>query len=227
MRYPKYPSFDSKGANREDNCVWIRLTPKKIDPVLSQSTKTIKGTPIGETFEFLAPMEFSMPLTHSWEPIENIQAVFGQKIAATANKIQQGTSVFKVGTPLMWNSTTPREFSFVFNLISTAKDPYYDIIYPIDKLMEYSCPSTPNDIIAAKVELPYMFKIESFGQGGRKFLNVETAALTAVQPTYSQPYRKGVPSKADVTLSFKDISPTGKGSIRKINHTGGSTAVGE
>lgn len=209
--YPTKGIFNSDWAN---NTVWIKIQPKKVNNVLVQNIKRLSTTPEGDSYIFLAPNEMQQTLNHTWEPMENILSSISQAITSTSNKLNQGTNVYKVDTPLLYKDSDRREWSFLFVLVFTGKEgsnPYNEVIKPINELKKYSSPQLQSTkTTQSKVQLPYVFSIKSMtgeGKNINNLVNIDTAALTSIQPSYIGPYIDGYPIKVDLTLTFREIDP--------------------
>jgi len=125
----------------------------------------------------------------------------------------------KVDTPLVYTGSSRRKWTFTFNLVSEGihKKPSMDIIDVVQDLMKYSSPESTGSI---GINLPYIFDLSTSPES---FIKSSFTALTAVQPTYKEPYIKGFPSMCELSLSFKDLSPL----FRETIQTGTLIKVGK
>jgi len=207
-----------------DNCIWIEITPKTMgNQNISKGTsvylRDITDDDTIKRYSFLAPRDMQETLNHSWDPLENVQAVMSQKMASVQNTINQGTNVYKIDTPLLYKDSSRRTFSFIFNLVYTGKKtPFKEVTEPIRDFMKWSSPILSNNGLDS-ISIPYTFSIKTKTGAGKSvdLVNIKAAALTSVQPTYSQPYIDGHPTRAELTLTFTDIEPLNrKKSFRNI-----------
>jgi len=133
-----------------------------------------------------------------------------------------GTSApkFKVDTPLRYMDSTRREITLDFNLMSSGpilnewavsesqvKRSVTDIV---KDLMMYSAPAIKNTS-SIEYEFPYIWRLETYPNS---FLLYEFCALSSVQPTWRAPYIDGYPTNCTVTLTFKDLSPLFRSTIK-------------
>jgi hypothetical protein len=123
----------------------------------------------------------------------------------------EGVAFTRVDAPLVYKDSDNIHYAFEFELAS-FQNPEFEITKPIQSLMTYSCPLPADDL--ATIYPPYLFKIEAKSRaGGTPLIKVNYAALVTVNPTYSQPYIKGHPSKANLVLEFTDIEPVYRGTF--------------
>ena len=114
----------------------------------------------------------------------------------------------KVDTPLYYENSNRRQLTFEVLLLA-EKDPRFDVVEPIKDLMKYSSPNLLGRG-GVDIEFPYMFEVYT---RPKEWIRYSTLALTAVQPTYNQPYIGGYPSNAILQLTFMDMSPLYRGAI--------------
>jgi len=114
--------------------------------------------------------------------------------ATVANKI-------KIDTPLVYETSERREWVLLFNLI-TEKNPKTDVVDVVQDIMKYSSPEVLQGDV--DIDLPYVFDISSYPND---YIFAPYTALTNVQPTWKGPYSNGYPTAAELTLTFKDLSP--------------------
>ena len=205
------PTTDIFSNDWYKECIWIEITPKKISTVSWQKTTTIQTDPVeATTYSILAPRDFQETWNHSWKPIENISSYVSEKIAVIAGTLTQGTSVYKVDSPSLYESSTRAAITFIFNLVYTGKNKlgiYKEVMEPVKNFIKWSTPNIANVIAAQNIELPYVFSIKTKLGDGRTvdMINIRNAAITSVQPTYYGPYIDGYPTKVELSLSFEDI----------------------
>jgi len=157
----------------------------------------------------------------------SIESSFDAAVRA-AGKIS-GTDVpkFKVDTPLRYMDSGRREIVLEFILLSSAKNVVVDepgargygkvrnssiteVNNIVKDLMMYSAPAIKNSS-TIEYEFPYIWRLET---SPNNFLIYEFCALTSVQPTWNAPYIDGYPTHCNVTLTFKDLSPLFRSTIK-------------
>ena len=212
-----FPSKEILSSDWGQNTLWIEVTPKKIaNQVVQQTTYLeLSDEPVGEQYNFLAPEQFEETINNTWEPLENIMSKISQKVASTANVIKQGTQHFKVDTPLIYQNTDRRSITFLFNLsIDKNGNAKSNVTDPVKNLMKWSSPQIPSDLSPQNlmIELPYVFSVRTKkGDGEYKdIVNIRSAAITSIQPTYFHPYIGGHPCKCELTITFTDIEPVSR-----------------
>jgi len=115
----------------------------------------------------------------------------------------------KIDSPLTFTGSGRREWNFLFNLISQS-NPSLDVVEPVKDLMKYSSPEIRDWNIG--IELPWIFELKTHPN---ELIICQFAALTSVQPTWQQPYINGLPTRCELTLSFSDMSPLYRTTIKK------------
>ena len=116
----------------------------------------------------------------------------------------------RVDSPLVYSNSARREWNFIFNLVAVNGNPGDEVVKPIKELMKYSSPQMQGGQVNIGIKLPFIFRIHT-SPGG--LIHSENAALTAVQPTWKEPYMDGLPMQAELTLVFKDLSPLYRSTI--------------
>lgn len=133
----------------------------------------------------------------------------------------------KIDTPLYYSSSERRTLTLEFDLVAESRATIKrDVLDVVQDLMRYSSPGLSSRS-AIDFEFPYYFEVKSMPTEGIKYT---TAALTAVQPTYGEPWINGYPSHCKLNLTFKDISPLFRKTITHgsiINVIGGSIPPGQ
>lgn len=118
----------------------------------------------------------------------------------------------RIDTPLVYSSSERREYTFDFQLmpIGMTIQQTLDIVWIIHG---YSAPIKSDDGI--EIKLPWVWKVWSNVTDGNMqpidqmggLINLEQAALTAIQPTFHGPYIDGLPQWTTLTLTFKELPP--------------------
>jgi len=126
---------------------------------------------------------------------------------------------YRVDSALMYKNSNRREITFSFQLADYFLDggdiTGYGSEYmyrAIRKLQELSCPASTGGVY--RLEFPRIFEIETTGQEitENPMVWIKFAALTAVQPTWKNPYSGPTfdaiyPTQVDLQLTFKDMKP--------------------
>lgn len=84
------------------------------------------------------------------------------------------------------------------------------IVDPIRKLEEYSCAEMLDSF--TNIDFPYIFTVYSYPKG---LIRINNAAITSVQPTWNGPYVYGIPTNCELQITFMDIEPLYRRSIRQ------------
>ena len=145
--------------------------------------------------------------------LKNKSALAGQGVANFLQGVYNRVSPHsipkkKVDTPLYYENSNRRNLTFEVLLVA-EKDPRFDVVEPIKDLMKFSSPNLLGRG-GVDIEFPYMFEVYT---RPKEWIRYSTLALTAVQPTYNQPYIGGYPSNAILQLTFIDLSPLYRGAI--------------
>lgn len=114
----------------------------------------------------------------------------------------------KVDTPLYYGGSERRQLTLDFTIIA-EDNPKRDVTDVVQDLMRYSSASNKGDV---DIEFPYYFEV--FSEPGRA-INYTTAALMAVQASWSGPWIGGYANSCKLSLTFKDISPLYRQTITK------------
>jgi hypothetical protein len=112
----------------------------------------------------------------------------------------------KIDTPLVYMSSGRRRYDFNFIL---ADPEGAKLVHSIKLLQKYAAPDTVDEY---RIDFPWIFEITSEPS---ELLKVSFAAMVSIQPTYQQPYVNGNPVKAELQLSFEDMSPLFKKTIEE------------
>jgi hypothetical protein len=185
---------------------------------------------------YLLPEQILETVNHSWEPWETIasrlagkgkeaiqmgkqfdglwRALKSQRSGVDLSKIFTNVSSiskakWKVDTPLVYEDSERREYTFEFQLVATKQEEANNNIQGVRTLQAMSSPKRYGDVT---IELPCVFKVEQFPPVHGNFsmsamINLPYAALTSIQPTYMAPYKNGYPMRIALTLTFKELAP--------------------
>lgn len=193
------------------------------------------------TFKFLAPEQIIESHNHNWEEYASIQSKILEKVVGFKTGIEQIGDVknnlvaqfkkpggfpsgqhlesflarigdvrvpkYKIDTPLRYTNSQRRQFQLTFILADEWGGK--DITKAIKLLQTYAAPSVVNEI---NINFPYIFSLNSEPEG---LLKVQYAALSDIIVTWMGPYLTGTPIRAELTLTFKDMSPLFKRTIEQ------------
>jgi hypothetical protein len=125
---------------------------------------------------------------------------------------------YKVDTPLVYENTERREWTMQFNLTSVDLSTQTEMIEAVNWLRNYTLPVRNAKYYGLGIELPYIFEV--YIEGSDSFdVQTKYCAITSFQPTFLGPYIKYYnpnqtsestviePSRVELTLTFKEISP--------------------
>ena len=140
-----------------------------------------------------------------------------------------GTEVpkFKVDTPLRYMDSARRTLQLEFLLMNSAPTLMEDrsmkghswkaksrglseVTNIVHDLMMYSAPAIKEGS-TIEYEFPYIWRLETAPNG---FIIFNYCALESVQPTWKSPYVNGYPLSCELTLTFKDLSPLFRSTIK-------------
>ena len=168
-------------------------------------------------WDLIAPTDIQENISHSWEEYHAFQGRAAQlraDIMTSVGKLVQGVdgiprkagntdpAKIKVDSPMVYSGSERLEYSFTFLLMQyrRIKD---DVMNPIHEFRKFSCASINGKSIDT-IEFPAIFSITT---SPAPFISMDNAALTNVQVLYNAPFKGGLPSRAELTLTFKDIRP--------------------
>jgi len=180
------------------------------------------GADLGR-WDMIAPTDIQEAINHSWEEYHSFQGRAAQLRAdtmASAAKALQGAdgltqrsgntdpAKLKVDSPLVYAGSTRLQYSFTF-LLMQYHNIKADVMDPIHEFRKLSCASINGQSIDT-IQFPAVFEITT---DPSTMVYIQYAALTDVQVNYNAPYKGGLPSRAELTLTFKDIRPLYKSSF--------------
>ena len=234
---PRKPIFDVSGESIIDNSLWIditihKMTHQTLNP--RDFENHIQKKTIEKSYRLLAPNEIQENITHSWDVYDNLigrasdlikryqkstgdistlasgldALVDGGNTTGRVNQLLSGPiegANYKVDSPLVYKDSNRREYTFMFQLVDQG-DIQEDILNPVNDFRKYSSASNmvKGKMQTISIEFPHIFTLKSIPYD---IINVKYAALIAVQPNYLGPYRNGLPSKCELTLTFRDLLP--------------------
>lgn len=138
------------------------------------------------------------------------QQVGSERVAAQnlLNRIvgsaQTDVPKYKIDSALTYQNSQRREYSLTFNFgfVYGDKSAEDSVFKPIRRLEELSCAQLDEGLI--NIKFPAVFRINSTPGD---LIKINYAALTAVQPTWSAPFKNGYPITCELQLTFIDIEP--------------------
>lgn len=177
----------------------------------------IKGSWIND-FNFFAPNEVFENIAHSWEEHDSMPGRITQKFSdvkkgaadiVSTGQVIAGNSTragstdsakYKMDTPLVWNGSQRREFSFPIVLLD--QDEPKKITEVVTLFKKYSSAKIDEPGTTAAIKFPYIFEVEV-----GDLIYMDACALTGIQTTYGYPFIGGYPTKISMTLTFVDLKP--------------------
>lgn len=109
----------------------------------------------------------------------------------------------KLDASMVYQDSTNRQFNIELELVAFS-NPKREVYDPIRAFMEFSCASAKGMF---GIDFPALFTLHSTSKGGSGVISIELAALVSVQPTWKFPWKDGYPMAASVTLTFVEIPP--------------------
>jgi len=134
--------------------------------------------------------------TQLLEPSKAGQAISDLTRTAVSNIGSTIIPKVKVDTPLYYESSERRRFTISVDIVAET-DPKADVVDVVKQIQELSAPEIKGGYV--NIEFPYIFHVRT---APKDFINMKTAALVGVQPTWSDPYIDGYPSRATMQLDF-------------------------
>ena len=215
MEYPR--NNNPYGFSQDTLRIVIQpLTIQTQNSIIASEQSIVVSADKEEPLSFIAPSTFQEDIVHDWSPYDSIGTKIAQKGTDTiksadafthtkdtllSNKGIGGSVVTKkLDTPLAYNDSNRRQFTFTFILMDQGNTKL-DVWQPVRDLQKWSCAEKKNLV---DYDLPKIFTVKSDPTG---LLYIKYAALTSVQPTWYGPYREGFPSKCELSLSFRDLLP--------------------
>lgn len=242
--YKQFPPEGVHGAefNSSRDTLWLWITPRKLSYSDVNSPRNARGydaittESAGPSYKMLMPTSYSTSQNHEWDKFESVGTKFSELATevthATHNVTGLHASSAKADAPIYYKDSARREWTFEFQFI-VHSNPYYDVWLPIQEFLRMSAPKNTNGAAFGVVgqigiEIPFLFQLQTKTGSGRNVpvLSVEEACITSIQPKYEQPYINGYPSKAELTITFKDMNVLYKDSY-KTNDEGVVIRTGE
>ena len=154
---------------------------------------------------------------------ENIAA--SNLIGKIAGSAQVDVPKYKIDSALTYQNSGRREYSLTFNFAYVYGDKSAEdaVFKPIRKLEELSCAELDEGLI--NIKFPAVFRINTIPGD---LIKINYAVLTAVQPTWTGPYKNGYPISCELQLTFTDVEPLyrrsfSQGGIVTVNGESGNT----
>jgi len=231
--FEPYTNTDFKG-------LWILITAMPLKEVTAFADNETGGLEVGvpvNAYKLLAPQQIMETINNTWEPWETISSrmagkgkeviEIGRDIVTVGKALKsqiKGIGVgelfknlgkrekgkFKVDTPLVYENTERREFTFQFNLVSNTGG--YFMMRIVRELQQLSTPRRTKKYAGLGIEYPHVFKLECIPEPEDGYFSVLSKcnymAITSIQPTYMAPYdEKGQPMRIELTITFKELDP--------------------
>lgn len=185
---------------------------EEYESMQSRLAEKVRGAvKIGEEAKGLSNLGKSLGVDSAKKVLDMIKD--SDKLGETAINALNNVSVsapvraVRVDTPLVYTSSSRRKWDLTFQLVS-HDNPAEEVVKPVKQLMRYSSPETTTGLDEASsnifIKFPWIFDLRT--EPGNLIISKYTA-LTAVQPTWKQPYVKGYPMSCELTLNFIDLSP--------------------
>ena len=210
--------------NRGRDTLWLYITPKRLsysNVVNTRGVSAITTEPASDKpiYKFLMPTTYSTSQNHEWDKFETV----GSKVNELATEVSHAThnvtglheTSAKADAPLFYKDSARREWTFEFQFI-VHSNAYHDVWLPIQEFLQMSSPRNSGgglDLAGVTIgqigiKIPFVFQLQTKTGSGKlvPVLDVPEAVITSVQPKYEQPYINGYPSKAELTLTFKDMN---------------------
>ena len=226
MAIDTHSSYPNDFENSKD-LLWIEFKPG----LITRQTMNTRNSEaylsvqyINNPIRLLAPMDIQENITHNWNDYENMVGRAGQVLTKYYKGAQSVGSVAVAGAtsggnvnnvlsaditketsanisvPLVFEGSNRREYSMMFQFADKG-DTKKDVFAPVQYFREYSSAEATKHIT---IRFPHVFHIRSIGSN---IINIKNAAIIAVQPNFQGPYRNGYPTRCEMTLSFRDMSP--------------------
>jgi len=176
-----------------------RLLQKGVDLTKLIDETLAVGRPIGRELEkwgkYLLRLQ-TEKLTDTSEMKNSLNNIISSIVQSPVPRV-------KLDTPLVFQDSTRRMYTFAFQLIDEG-NAYKDVVYPVKLLQKYAAASYKEGTQIA-YDPPFVFTVQTVPDS--KFIKIDNAALTAIQPIYRQPYRDGHPAYCELNLTFTEIDP--------------------
>lgn len=205
--------FDFSG----EDSLKIQLTPFEVANQSSSEARS-HGIKLGKPYKpliFLMPQSFSTTINHDWSGADQLGTRGMQKVSkvvksykdainTTANIMKEGNLgriiTQKYDVPVTYKDSNRRALTLLF-VLANQGNAKTDVFKPVRLLEEYSCATKTGNL---DFRMPCLFKVETIGS---PLIYIEVAAIQSVQPTYFGPYQNGNPSKCELTVDFKEVTP--------------------
>ena len=235
--YEPYTSTSFKG-------LWILITAMPIKEQTALADNATGGIKVGEAvdaFQFLAPNQIMETVNNTWSPWETIASRLAGKGKEIVQMYNEGSNLagamvdqakgvnigqfykdlgktnkekLKVDTPLVYENTERREFTFQFNLTASTKGEVSLMLKTVRLLQQLSTPVKTDESYGLGIEFPHIFSLKTIPAPEDGYENWSVLArgnymaLTSIQPTYLAPYDdRGYPMRIELTMTFKELDP--------------------
>jgi hypothetical protein len=220
--YKQFPPEGVHGAefNNSKDTLWFWMEPRKlyVSQVLNtRGAEAVTTVPTNEPmYKFLMPTTYSTSQNHEWDKFESVGVKFNELATEVSHALHNVTSLHatsaKADAPLFYKDSARREWTFEFQFI-VHTNAYYDVWLPIQEILRMAAPTNTGSAAFGVggqigIEIPYLFSLQTRSGTGKDVpvVSVPEAVITSIQPKYEQPYIGGYPSKAELTITFKDAN---------------------
>lgn len=237
--FEQYPPMGVHGKefNDSSDTLWLWIQPKKLSVAQVFHTRgknAVSATYAPEpAYKLLMPTTYSTSQNHEWDKFESVGVKFNELATEVSHATHNITSLHKTSAktdaPLFYKDSARREWIFEFQFI-VHTDAYRDVWLPIQRFLQMSAPRSTGELYGAfdvGIEIPYLFGLQTRTGAGANVpvLSVPEVCITSVQPKYEQPYIGGYPSKAELTITFKDMNTLYKDSYRDGSNVEDATVI--
>jgi len=127
---------------------------------------------------------------------------------------------YKNDMPMTYKNTGRPEVAFIFNLADEGNgNPYDNVIKPIQLFKMLSSPSKKDPRDVNYYKMPWICEVTSmFGNKPSPIINMKYAAVVSVQTGYKLPYREGIPTTSELTVTVQDLRPVYSNIWENSNH---------
>jgi hypothetical protein len=209
---------------------WKLLAPKQISETVDhqwgeyESISTRIAEKIGEISKALNDVKgASRGVSAGYEQFK--EKIKGKNVSATSliNTVAGNSAAdvlkYKIDSSMVYQGTSRRTYTLIFNFANTGgpESSQNDVFEPVRELEKLSCAQVGEGFV--NIKFPAIFSVRSEPSN---IININHAALIAVQPTWFGPYKDGFPMSCELQLTIVDIEPL----YRKSWEEGGIVRVG-
>lgn len=184
----------------------------KLQELVDQTAATVSsGTYIGSgaltgSQQSSTPQAQAGSIGQAGNSINSLLTAAAERGGLTSEQVKNT----KLDASVIYQDSTNRQFNIEIELVAFS-NPKREVYDPLRALMEYSCASAKG---AFGIEFPAVFSLHSGTNGKGGVFSIELAALQAIQPTWKFPWKDGYPMAASATLTFMEIPPLYRQTMR-------------